>query len=201
MFKYTLPSFVKFAMPYCTWKVNTHDKVLYLTFDDGPHPVITPQVLELLNKYNAKATFFCVADNVKKFPDTYHQILENGHKTGNHTFHHLNNFKVSDESYLNNIALAETYINSTLFRPPYGRIKPGVAKKLSSRYKIIMWSHLSRDYDVQVNIAQSIRAMKKAKEGSILVFHDSEKAINQLNLILPSVLEHFSNLGFSFQSL
>lgn len=201
MFKYRLPSFVKFTVPSALWKVKTRDKVLYLTFDDGPHHTITNWVLDELNKYNAKATFFCVGENVSKYPHVYRQILENGHTTGNHTYNHLNGFKTSAQTYFNNIKLAQQVIHSKLFRPPYGRIKPAMALQLKKELQIVMWSVLSRDYDANLNIGESIAALKKSVPGDVLVFHDSEKAYKQLQQLLPVVLQHFTNLGYQFKAL
>jgi peptidoglycan/xylan/chitin deacetylase (PgdA/CDA1 family) len=201
MFKYRLPSLVKFSVPKALWKVKTTDKVLYLTFDDGPHPTITHWVLNELNKYNAKATFFCVGENVTKYPTIYQQILAQGHTTGNHTYNHLNGFKTPAKKYLNNIEKAQSVIHSKLFRPPYGRINPFLALQLKNRLQIVMWSVLSCDYKANLNINESLLQLKKSVPGDILVFHDSEKAFNQLQQLLPEVLQYFTNLNFTFKAL
>lgn len=201
MFKYSLPSFVKYLVPFCTWKVNTRDKVLFLTFDDGPHLTITPWVIEQLEKYNAKATFFCVGENVIKFPDTYKMLLSKGHIAGNHTFNHLNNCKTTNNNYFKNIEKAAEVINSKLFRPPYGRIRLTASYKLKTDYKIVMWSKLSKDYDVNLNQNESLKHMLKSVAGDVLVFHDSEKSFANLQFLLPKILEHFSKLGFTFKAL
>jgi peptidoglycan/xylan/chitin deacetylase (PgdA/CDA1 family) len=133
MFIYRIPFFLQKLFPAYTWKVNTNDKQLFLTFDDGPHPQITPWVLNILAEFNAKATFFCVADNVKKYPNVYKQILSAGHSVGNHTYHHLNGWKNSTADYLADVQLAENYIDSNLFRPPYGRITLQQAKHLKPK--------------------------------------------------------------------
>ncbi len=201
MFKYTIPRVLISLFPSCTWKVKTWDKVIYLTFDDGPHPEITPWVLSELQKHNAKATFFCVGDNVQKFPAVYEEILSAQHATGNHTMHHVKGWQLSDSQYLNEINKASGLIQSKLFRPPYGRIKLSQLKKLRLNYKVIMWSKLSRDYDANLNILESISAMKQINSGDIIVFHDSEKAFPQLKQLLPALLAHYSNLGFRMEVL
>ncbi len=201
MFKYTIPRVLISLFPSCTWKVKTWDKVLYLTFDDGPHPQITPWVLEQLNAYHAQATFFCVGDNVRKYPTVYQQILDANQAVGNHTMHHVKGWKLSDEAYLENIHQAASLIQSKLFRPPYGRIKPSQLEKLKLDYKVIMWSKLSRDYDSGLNLKQSLEAMKQVKAGDIIVFHDSEKAYPQLRQLLPQLLDYYSACGYRMECL
>ena len=201
MFKYTIPRVLISLFPSCTWKVKTWDKVIFLTFDDGPHPQITPWVIQQLNDFQAKATFFCVGDNVRKYPNVYQQILEAKQGVGNHTMHHVKGWQLSDNQYLNEVKKASSLIQSKLFRPPYGRIKLSQLKKLRGDYKIIMWSKLSRDYDANLNIAESIAAMKKINSGDIIVFHDSEKAFPQLKQLLPALLAHYSKLGFKMEVL
>jgi peptidoglycan-N-acetylglucosamine deacetylase len=141
----------------CIWNIPTNEKKIYLTFDDGPHPVATPFVLGELKKYGAKATFFCIGKNVVEYPDVYKQILWNGHRVGNHTHNHLNGWKVSDKEYFENIQKAKKYIDSALFRPPYGRITKFQLKNLteSAGYKIVMWDVLSADFDQQISPEKS----------------------------------------------
>lgn len=201
MFKYTIPVILQQLMPSYTWKVDTEDKQLFLTFDDGPHPEITPWVLGQLKEFGAKATFFCVGDNVRKYPEVYQQILNENHAVGNHTFHHLNGWKTETSDYLKDVSLAENYIQSNLFRPPYGRIKRSQAKQLAAKYRIIMWDRLSMDYMAQLNTEESLAQMKKVKKGSIVVFHDSEKAFQNLKVLLPQLLSYYQQQGFSFQTL
>jgi peptidoglycan/xylan/chitin deacetylase (PgdA/CDA1 family) len=201
MFKYTIPVILQQLMPSYTWKVDTEDKQLFLTFDDGPHPEITPWVLAQLKEFGAKATFFCVGDNVRKYPEVYQQILIENHAVGNHTFHHLNGWKTETSDYLKDVSLAENYIQSNLFRPPYGRIKRSQAKQLSAKYRIIMWDRLSMDYQAQLNTNESLAQMKRVKNGSIVVFHDSEKAFLNLKVLLPQLLTYYKQQGFSFQTL
>ena len=175
---------------------------LFLTFDDGPIPDITPAVCEILKEYNAKATFFCVGDNVKKHPEVYDLILKQGHAVGNHTFNHLNAWKTENRSFYKNVFLAQEYITSTLFRPPYGKLTRGQTKRLKEKFDIIMWDVLSGDFDPAVNgekCAENV--IKNAKSGSIIVFHDSLKASSAMLEALPIVLEHFSKLNYSFKAI
>jgi peptidoglycan/xylan/chitin deacetylase (PgdA/CDA1 family) len=201
MFKYRIPSFIQKLFSSYTWKVKTKDKLLFLTFDDGPHPEITPWVLAQLQQYQAKASFFCVADNVRKYPQTYAQILASNHAVGNHTYHHKNGWYTKVHEYLTDVALAENFIQSQLFRPPYGRIKKQQATALLKQYAVVMWSHLSCDYSSTLNIDESLNAMKKVEPGSILVFHDSEKAFANLQIILPQLLQFYQQEGYSLLAL
>ncbi len=203
MFKHTIPFFLPIITPQLTWKVKTYDKTVFLTFDDGPHPEITQWVLQQLDTYNAKATFFCVGDNVAKHPETYQQILANGHATGNHTYNHLSGWSHSQNAYFNNIEACAKLVKSNLFRPPYGRIVPWQINKLTAKgYKIIMWDILTRDYDKEVNIQHAINTtVNSAKPGSIIVFHDSVKAQAQLQQLLPVILQQLSQKGFQFKAL
>lgn len=201
MFIYRIPFFLQKLFPAYTWKVNTDDKQLFLTFDDGPHPQITPWVLRMLAEFNAKATFFCVADNVKKYPEVYNQIISAGHSVGNHTYHHLNGWKHNKSDYLADVKLAEEYIDSRLFRPPYGKITRKQAKELLPHYQIVMWDRLSVDYKKDLNIEESLRQMKRVNKGSILVFHDSEKAFENLQKLLPVLLADYQKRGYQLNAL
>lgn len=178
------------------------EKILYLTFDDGPIPEVTPWVCEELDKYKAKATFFCIGENISRHPEIYQQVLAAGHQTGNHTYHHLNGWKVTDEEYLEDIRLTTTYCASSLFRPPYGRIKKSQSKKLTKQYRITMWDVLSYDFDAGTTPESCLRYVtEQAGPGSIVVFHDSLKAEKNLRFALPGVLEHFSSEGYRFESI
>jgi peptidoglycan/xylan/chitin deacetylase (PgdA/CDA1 family) len=187
-----------------TWSIPTNDKDLYLTFDDGPHPEITPFVLNELKKYNALATFFCLGKNVMAYPGTYKQVLVEGHSVGNHTQNHLNGWKTPNDLYMKDIAEAANYIDSNLFRPPYGRISLFQARNLpaamkGSKAKVIMWDVLSADFDKDVSNEQSLEfVVLRSIPGSIIVFHDSEKAFAKLSYVLPRVLHHFTEKGFKF---
>lgn len=199
------PWWLRKLYPTAVWAMPATEPVLYLTFDDGPHPEITPQVLSLLKQYNATATFFCVGDNVRKYPDTYRMIIDAGHAVGNHTYHHLNGWKTPDAAYLDNIALASTYIDSQLFRPPYGKITRFQLSQLSLprfRLKAIMWSVLSGDFDASLSKEKCLQhVILKAGKGDIVVFHDSEKAATRLLYALPNVLAYFAGKGFRFEKL
>ncbi len=193
---------LSYLFPSLVWKIKTTEKILYLTFDDGPIPEVTPWVLSELNKYQAKATFFCIGDNVKKHQQIYQLIIDNGHSVGNHTQHHLNAWKVKTEEYIKDIKEASGLIATKLFRPPYGKIKPNLIKQLKTDYKIVMWDVLSYDFDRSKSSDWCTnRVIKKSSNGSIIVFHDSLKAKERMQDSLPKVLNHFSKLGYSFKSL
>ncbi len=181
------------------------EPTLYLSFDDGPHPSITPQVLDLLETYDARASFFCIGDNVVKYPDVYHAVQQGGHTVGNHTFHHLNARKSSEQAYLEDIRLAASCISSRLFRPPYGRISSRLVDTLRGPdwgFQTIMWTVLSGDFDASVPASTCAqRVMRTARPGSIIVFHDSEKAYNRMWPALKEVLRHFHEKGFRFEAL
>lgn len=189
--------------PNYIWNFPTDDKILYLTFDDGPTPEITNWTLDILNSFNAKATFFCIGNNVEKHPDIFKNILDNGHRIGNHTHQHLKGWNVKTKPYLNDIEIASNFINSNLFRPPYGKLKTKQAKALIQlKYKIIMWDVLSFDWDHTITNEQCYNGViSKAKNGSIIVFHDSIKAENNMKYTLPKVLKYFSEKGYQFKSI
>ena len=189
------------------WSMPANDKDLYLTFDDGPHPEATVFVLKQLKQHNALATFFCIGKNVVAYPDIYQQILNEGHAVGNHTYNHLNGWKTNNDDYMRDIALASQEIDSDLFRPPYGRITSFQAKNLKpvmkgKEPKVIMWDVLSGDFDTECAAEQCLANVVLASvPGSIIVFHDSEKALEKLKYTLPRILHYFSEKGYSFKSL
>jgi peptidoglycan/xylan/chitin deacetylase (PgdA/CDA1 family) len=184
------------------WFAPAEGNMLYLSFDDGPHPEVTPQVLDLLDQFDAKATFFCIGDNVRKFPDIYAEILRRGHRTGNHTMHHLKGWNTSTDLYIADVAVAAERIDSNLFRPPYGRITGAQARILLPEYRIVMWSLLSRDYLQSLHRPAALDFLKKrSRAGDILVFHDSEKARKNLEFLLPHYLEFAAAKGFTFAVL
>ena len=198
------PWWIKKLYPACIWEMQTDEKVLYLTFDDGPHPVATSFVLNELEKYNAKATFFCVGKNVTQHRDIYRRILNQGHHAGNHTFNHLNGWKVSDMAYFKDIAEARKNIDSALFRPPYGKISKFQLRHLTGTFKMkaVMWSVLSGDFDAALSGESCLKnVMLSAKPGSIVVFHDSQKAWANLAYALPKVLMHFAEQGYRFEKI
>ena len=182
------------------WNIPNSENKVYLTFDDGPTPEITNWVLNELEKYNARATFFCIGKNVEKYPEIYKSVVKNGHSVGNHTFNHLNGWFTNGETYTENVALAANVLseNCKLFRPPYGKIKPSQAKKLKNLgYKIIMWDILSADFDSTISREQCLQhVLKNIESGSIIVFHDSQKAFSNLEYILPKTLQYLKENNF-----
>ena len=200
--QYTFQLLLQFLFPSLTWRIKTKAKVLYLTFDDGPIPEVTPWVLEQLENYNAKATFFCIGDNVKKHPAIYQSISLKGHAIGNHTFTHLNAWRTDNIQYLEDTRLARQVIDSRLFRPPYGKITPALIQSLKKEYKIIMWDVLSYDFDIRFNGKSCMeKVIRHARPGSIIVFHDSIKAVDRLKQALPDILKHYSAKGYTFEKL
>ncbi|HTF29405.1 MAG TPA: polysaccharide deacetylase family protein [Flavitalea sp.] len=199
------PWLLKKLYPGCVWAISTKEKIIYLTFDDGPHPVATPFVLDALSRYQAKATFFCIGKNVVQYPDIYRRIILGGHRVGNHTFNHLNGWKVTDKEYFGNISLASKHIDSKLFRPPYGKISAFQIRHLKAdplSYRIIMWDVLSGDFDLKLTPeACSFNVTRYSRNGSIVVFHDSEKAFPRLQVGLLDCLKFFSEKGFRFESI
>jgi peptidoglycan/xylan/chitin deacetylase (PgdA/CDA1 family) len=200
------PSLAKRFFSSYVWSFSTEKKEVYLTFDDGPHPTITPFVLEQLKQYNALATFFCIGNNVEQYPDVYQQILSSGHAVGNHTYDHPNGWMISSEEYLNSVANAAKHINSNLFRPPYGKIRTSQAKSIDQYMnrpaKIIMWDVISGDFDESLTGEQCLQnIILNVKEGSIIVLHDSQKAFSRLEFFLPSVLSFFEEKGYQFTKL
>ncbi|MCO5285357.1 MAG: polysaccharide deacetylase family protein [Chitinophagaceae bacterium] len=178
---------------------------VYLTFDDGPHPEITPYVLEQLALFQAKATFFCIGEQVEKYPEVYQQILDAGHRTGNHTYSHLNGWKTSDEKYFKDVEKAAAVIKSKLFRPPYGKIRRFQLKIITGErlgLRPVMWHVLSGDFDTSLKPEQCyLNVVKNTSPGSIIVFHDSEKAFPRLKDTLPKALKYLKDKGFSFDIL
>ena len=199
------PWWLKKCYPGLVWDIPSREKVLYLTFDDGPHPEITPFVLDELKKYDARATFFCIGKNVEAWPQVYKRILMEGHRAGNHTQDHLNGWKTADKRYFENIGQAAKWIDSNLFRPPYGRIsvfQSALLRKPPLSYRIVMWGVLSGDFDINLSSVKCAgNVTKNAGPGSIVVFHDSEKAFGRMKEALPVVLEHFSRMGYRFESI
>lgn len=196
------PQFFQALFPNFIWRLPTKEKSLHLTFDDGPVPEVTPWVLDVLKKYKAKATFFCVGDNIKKHPQIFERITAEGHSVGNHSFNHLSGWTTDNISYFHNIRYCASLVDSKYFRPPYGRIRPTQAHFLQRHYKIIMWDVLSGDFDSEISNEQCYNnVMNNAKEGSIVVFHDNIKALEKLRYTLPKVLESYSEMGYRFDSI
>ena len=200
------PFWLRLIYRSCIWRKSTEDRVLYLSFDDGPHPEATPFVLEQLAIYNAQASFFCIGKNVQLYPDIYAALTEANHTVGNHTQNHMNGWENTTANYIADIKEATKSISSNLFRPPYGRISFSQIKALRSDpslpQDIIMWDVLSGDFDTTITGDQCAQnVIQHAGPGSIIVFHDSAKAMDRLRVALPKVLAHFSNEGYQFKAL
>lgn len=184
------------------WNFPLEKEGVFLTFDDGPMPGVTPWVLEQLRKYNAKATFFCLAKNVEMHPEIFEMIVNDGHAIGNHSYSHIKGWGTDTTQYVQDIIYANSFVNSNLYRPPYGRITPKQFKLLKSQYKIILWDVLSMDYSRRVSPKKVYRyVIGNAKPGSIIVFHDSLKAERNLRYALPRVLENLSSKGLTFKPI
>lgn len=205
-------SVLKFIFRNWVWSYASKEKVLYLTFDDGPTPEITEWTLNELAKYEAKATFFCLGKNIAEHPEIFQKIIEKKHFVGNHTNNHLNGWKTNTEDYLQNIEDAEKYFEKylklntqqlKLFRPPYGKITLSQSKKIRKKgYKIVMWDVLSADFDATISNEKCLEnVIRNIQNGSIIVFHDSIKSTEKLRFVLPKVLEYYSYHGFHFKSI
>ena len=195
MYLVKTPGIIQTLFAGLVWRIAKSKKV-YLTFDDGPVPEATPWILDLLKSKNIKATFFCVGENVKKHPEIFQRIIDEGHTVGNHTYNHLNAWKTGNEEYSQNVEKASEVIDSRLFRPPYGKLSIGQSKSLRSKYEIIMWDVLSGDFDTSISAQECFTNVKNnAQEGSIIVFHDSLKAIDKLKIVLPQVISYFEEQG------
>lgn len=199
------PNPIKLLFKNWIWSFSNKEKAIYLTFDDGPTPEITEWTLDQLNKFNAKATFFCIGKNIAEKPNIYQQIINNNHSIGNHTNNHLNDWKTTSSNYIKNISIAEDLISNSLklFRPPYGKLTFSSSKKLRKNgYKIIMWDVLSGDFDRSISKEECLEnVLKNTKSGSIVVFHDSIKASKNLQYVLPKMLNHFTEKGFIFKKI
>ncbi|AWV98233.1 polysaccharide deacetylase family protein [Arcticibacterium luteifluviistationis] len=201
---YRTPKLLQALYPTLTWQRDTSKKELYLTFDDGPIPNVTEFVLETLEKYNAKATFFCIGDNIRKHPEIFQKVVANGHAIGNHTMHHLKGWQTETSTYIENTSQCQEQIEmyslpseKKLFRPPYGRIKRQQIGELSNDYEIVMWTTLSQDYRADLSPETILKnTIKVTKPGSIILLHDSLKAEKNMRYVLPRLLETFSDYEF-----
>ena len=202
----TTPQILRLFYPSFLWEMPKGEKKLYLTFDDGPHPTITPQVLEILKKFNAKATFFCIGNNVNKYKETFELIKKEGHSVGNHTFNHERGWKTKTSDYIKSVKEADALIQSPLFRPPHGRIKSSQIRAIrnlriskSQNLKIVAWTVISYDWDKSLSPEDCFNnVIKNSDDGSIIVFHDSEKAVDNMIPALTKVLEYYTDKGFTF---
>jgi peptidoglycan/xylan/chitin deacetylase (PgdA/CDA1 family) len=195
---YKVPRFYQSISPSKVWSLDPDEKAVALTFDDGPNPETTDWILDVLDKYQAKANFFCVGENVKKYPDLYQKILDKGHVTANHTFNHIYGREIDEEKYLQNVLECADYVESRLFRPPHGVISKKQAEILRlNGYIIIMWSLLSYDFAKDLNQENSLeKCFKKTHNGSIIVFHDNTKAKENIEFLLPKYLEFLDKEGY-----
>lgn len=211
------PIWFRKLYPQAIWRVNPEEKAVYLTFDDGPIPVVTPWVLDLLDQYGAKATFFMVGDNIRKYPNEFRMVVKRGHRIGNHTFNHLRGFEISTQAYMRNTLMAQEYMKEVcqeeslqhalyplLFRPPHGHMGWSQYRALRNHYKIIMWDLVTRDYSKKLNGSQVFSNVKRyVRNGSIITFHDSLKSWNNGNLqyALPRAIEFLQAQGYTFKLL
>lgn len=179
-----------------------HQHAVYLTFDDGPIPEVTPWVLDVLDRYGIKATFFMVGDNVRKHPDVYEEVVRRGHRIGNHTMHHVSGFRLTRRSYLRDVAEARQYIDSDLFRPPHGWLRPRQTWALHEQFRVVMFDLVTRDYSKWLRPQDVVRNVKLfARDGSVIVFHDSLKSWPRLQEALPQALEWLLEQGYEFRLL
>lgn len=196
------PRLFRALYPGALWRMNPEEKSVYLTFDDGPIPQITPWVLDLLDQYQIKATFFLVGDNIRKHPEEFRQIQERGHQIGNHTFNHIRGFEYTTQEYMDNTEKANRLIQSDLFRPPHGHMGMKQYYALRKRYKIVMWDLVTRDYSKHLNGEEVFRKVKKyVRNGSIITFHDSIKAEQSMKYALPRSIEWLKEQGYEFKRL
>lgn len=196
------PWLLRALYPGAVWRMNPNEKAVYLTFDDGPIPDITPWVLDLLDTYDVKATFFMVGDNVRKHPEEYQMVVDRGHRIGNHTFNHIRGFEYLSDNYLKNADKANTVLQTDLFRPPHGHMRWAQYFTLKKYYKIIMWDVVTRDYSNKLNGRQVLRILKKyVRNGSIITFHDSLKSEKNMKFALPRSIEWLKEQGYEFKLL
>ncbi len=189
------PKFVKRMMPDLIWDLQDDERV-FLTFDDGPTPGITEYILQQLEKYNARATFFCLGKNVEMYPDLYERIIAAGHKVGNHTYSHVKGWSMSTDRYVEDVDFGNQFVHSDLFRPPYGRITPTQAHILAQRYRLVMWDVISQDYNRKISPRKCLNTvLRHLRGGSIVVFHDSVKAYRNMHYALPRTLERIKEMG------
>ena len=205
MYLVKTPRLLKMLYPGLLWDTDTASRCIYLTFDDGPIPIVTPFVLNILKQHNAKATFFCIGDNIRKHPEVFEQVKLDGHAIGNHTFNHLKGWKTENKTYLDNFLQADKLLDTKLFRPPYGRIKRSQVKLLQNAkpgLKTVMWNILSADFDINLTPEKCLNnVLKNTTNGDIVLFHDSLKAFPRLEYALPKAMEAWSKEGYEFKRL
>ncbi|MBP5387783.1 MAG: polysaccharide deacetylase family protein [Prevotella sp.] len=194
------PSFwIRWLFPRALWRMNKEERTVYLTFDDGPIPEATPFILETLRAYDAHATFFMVGDNVRKYPDLFRRVVEEGHQVGNHTFNHLGGLKHLTRTYIENTEKANQLIGAHLFRPPHGIMTPAEYHFLRKKYQIVMWDLVTRDYSNRLTADDVVENVRRyTRNGSIITFHDSLKSIDKLYTALPASLQWLREQGYAF---
>ena len=199
--KITPPKFIRKMFPDLIWQIED-ERGVYLTFDDGPTPGITEWILATLKRYDAKATFFVLGKNVERYPDLYAKILADGHRVGNHSYSHQKGYLMTLERYLEDIDLASYSVQSDLFRPPYARVTSSQLRAIAQRYKIVMWSIISRDYNRKLTGERCLRGvLPHIKAGAIILFHDSEKSFANMSYALPKTLERIAELGLKCKAI
>ncbi len=197
------PLFYRLLFPEAIWRIkHRRRKVVFLTFDDGPIPEVTPWVLDTLDRYSIKATFFMVGDNVRRHPELLEEVRSRGHAVGNHTMHHLQGMKVTAYRYMHDISEANDLIDSPLFRPPHGLLRWKQARAIKDRYNLVMYDLVTRDYSKKLNPEQVFNNVRRyVRNGSIIVFHDSLKAEKNMKAVLPRAIEYLRSLGYEFEPL
>lgn len=202
MYFVNAPFFLKWYYPNVIWNKSRLEKKIYLTFDDGPIPEVTPWVLDTLKMYNAKATFFCVGENIVKNTEVFNRLKNEGHQVGNHTYNHIRGWDYTDEEYFNNIEKCQKLTQTHLFRPPYARAKKSQLKVLKQKFDIVYWDVLAGDFDIKLSPLKCYEnIIKYTKNGSIIVLHDNIKSYPRVQYVLPKLLEYYKNLGYSFETL
>ena len=195
------PQLIRLLYPYALWRMDKKVKAVYLTFDDGPIPEVTPWVLDLLDKYQIKATFFMVGDNVRKHPKEYQMVVERGHRIGNHTFNHIRGFEYLSKNYLANADKANEYLHTDLFRPPHGHMRWPQYWVLKHKYRIVMWDLVTRDYSKRLNGPPVFQNVKQyVRNGSIITFHASLKSQQNMKYALPRSIEWLLSHGYAFKA-
>ncbi len=192
--------YLRWLYPRALWRMDRHERAVYLTFDDGPIPEATPFILDVLKEHGVKATFFMVGDNVRKYPDLYQRVLDEGHQVGNHTHNHISGLRRSLHEYSYNVEKANAYIKSNLFRPPHGWMRIPQYALLRRKYKVVMWDLVTRDYSKWMTAENVISNVKRyARNGSIITFHDSVKSIDKLRTALPESIKWLKEQGYEFK--
>ncbi len=200
--RFSPPKFVRRLFPNFIWTLPGENGEVYLTFDDGPSPEVTPWVLDELDRHQAKATFFCLGKNVEMYPALFDDIKARGHAVGNHSYSHLKGWQTDPERYVEDVDLANQTMHTDLFRPPYGRIAPRQAGLLAGRYNIVMWNIISRDYNRRLRPRTCLNnVIKHVEPGDIVVFHDSEKAFKNLHFALPRTLKYLQDKGMKSKAI